>query len=115
MSLKPHNDRVVVKRLEEPEVKKGGIIIPDTAKEKPREGELIVDAMEKVGKDGVITVEEAKGVETTPGIIDPTKVVRSALENAASIAGLMITTECLITEAPEKEKKPGPPAPPEDY
>jgi chaperonin GroEL len=49
------------------------------------------------------------------GIIDPTKVVRSALENAASIAGLMITTECLITEAPEKEKKPGPPMPPEDY
>ncbi len=38
------------------------------------------------------------------GIIDPTKVVRTALENAASIAGLMVTTECLITEAPEKEK-----------
>jgi len=49
------------------------------------------------------------------GIIDPTKVVRTALENAASIAGLMVTTECLVTEAPEKEKKAGPPAPPEDY
>jgi chaperonin GroEL len=49
------------------------------------------------------------------GIIDPTKVVRTALENASSIAGLMVTTECLVTEVPEKEKKAGPPAPPEDY
>ncbi|HOE62496.1 MAG TPA: chaperonin GroEL [Candidatus Sumerlaeota bacterium] len=39
------------------------------------------------------------------GVIDPTKVVRSALQNAASIAGLLLTTECLITEIPEKEKK----------
>jgi chaperonin GroEL len=51
----------------------------------------------------------------TAGIIDPTKVVRSALENAASIAGLMVTTECLVAEAPEKEKKPATPPPPEDY
>jgi chaperonin GroEL len=49
------------------------------------------------------------------GIIDPTKVVRTALENAASIAGLMVTTECLIAEAPEKEKKPATPTPPEEY
>jgi chaperonin GroEL len=38
------------------------------------------------------------------GIIDPTKVTRSALQNAASIAGLLLTTEALITEIPEKEK-----------
>ena len=38
------------------------------------------------------------------GIIDPTKVTRSALQNAASIAGLLLTTECMITEIPEKEK-----------
>ncbi|MGQ9708785.1 MAG: chaperonin GroEL [bacterium] len=43
------------------------------------------------------------------GIIDPTKVTRVALQNAASVAGLMITTECAITEIPEKEKTP--PAP----
>uniref|UniRef100_A0A7V3PTL8 Chaperonin GroEL n=1 Tax=candidate division WOR-3 bacterium TaxID=2052148 RepID=A0A7V3PTL8_UNCW3 len=43
------------------------------------------------------------------GIIDPTKVTRVALQNAASVAGLMITTECAITELPEKEKTP--PAP----
>ena len=43
MSLKvrPLHDRVLVKRLEEQEVKKGGIIIPDTAKEKPQEGEVV--------------------------------------------------------------------------
>ncbi|NLN20228.1 MAG: hypothetical protein GX162_13300, partial [Firmicutes bacterium] len=40
--------------------------------------------------------------------IDPTKVTRSALENAASIAGLILTTECLIAEEPEEEQ-PMPP------
>jgi chaperonin GroEL len=38
------------------------------------------------------------------GIIDPTKVSRSALQNAASVAGLLLTTEALITEIPEKRK-----------
>jgi chaperonin GroEL len=37
------------------------------------------------------------------GIIDPAKVTRSALENAASVAGMILTTEALVTEAPEKE------------
>ena len=45
------------------------------------------------------------------GIIDPTKVVRLALKNAASVASLMITTECLIADKPEK-KAPYPPMPP---
>jgi chaperonin GroEL len=44
------------------------------------------------------------------GIIDPAKVTRSALQNAASIAGLVLTTECLIAEEP-KEEEPMPPAP----
>ena len=39
------------------------------------------------------------------GIIDPTKVTRSALQNAASVAGLMLTTEVMITELPEDDKK----------
>ena len=38
------------------------------------------------------------------GIIDPTKVTRSALQNASSIAGLLLTTECCVTELPEKDK-----------
>ncbi|MFI5357161.1 MAG: chaperonin GroEL [Opitutales bacterium] len=40
------------------------------------------------------------------GVVDPTKVTRTALQNAASIAGLLLTTECMITEIPEKEKAP---------
>jgi len=43
------------------------------------------------------------------GIIDPTKVVRCALQNAASVAGLMLTTEVMITELPEEKKEPGMP------
>jgi chaperonin GroES len=52
MKLKPLNDRVVVKRLEEKEAKKGSIIIPDTAKEKPQEGEVIAVGPGKLTKDG---------------------------------------------------------------
>jgi len=48
------------------------------------------------------------------GVIDPTKVVRLALQNAASVAGLMITTEALITEKPEKKKKQAMPEMAED-
>ncbi|HYB55225.1 MAG TPA: chaperonin GroEL, partial [Alphaproteobacteria bacterium] len=43
------------------------------------------------------------------GIIDPTKVVRTALQDAASIAGLLVTTEAMVAERPEK--KPAPPMP----
>ncbi|MEW6103775.1 MAG: TCP-1/cpn60 chaperonin family protein, partial [bacterium] len=44
------------------------------------------------------------------GIIDPAKVTRVALQNAVSVSGLLLTTECLVTEIPEKEKMP--PMPP---
>jgi chaperonin GroES len=52
MKLRPLHDRVLIKRLEEKEVKKGGIIIPDTAKEKPQEGEVIAVGPGKVTDDG---------------------------------------------------------------
>ncbi len=52
MRVKPLHDRILVKRLEEKEMKKGGIIIPDTAKEKPQEGEVIAVGPGKVGDDG---------------------------------------------------------------
>jgi chaperonin GroEL len=42
------------------------------------------------------------------GVVDPTKVTRSALQNASSIAGLLLTTEAVVTELPEKEKAPAP-------
>jgi chaperonin GroEL len=43
------------------------------------------------------------------GIIDPTKVVRAALQDAASVAGLLVTTEALVVDAPERKAPPGPP------
>jgi len=46
------------------------------------------------------------------GVLDPTKVVRCALINASSIASLLLTTECLVTEVPEKDKQPSPGMPP---
>ena len=46
------------------------------------------------------------------GILDPTKVVRTALQNAASIAGLLITTECSVAEAPKKSDDAGGGMPP---
>jgi len=50
--LRPLHDRVLVKRIEEEEVRRGGIIIPDTAKEKPQEGKVIAVGSGKVGDDG---------------------------------------------------------------
>ena len=41
------------------------------------------------------------------GIVDPAKVTRSALQNAASIGGMILTTECLITDKPEEKKEGG--------
>jgi chaperonin GroES len=52
MKIRPLHDRIVVKRQEEREVKKGGIIIPDTAKEKPQEGKVIAVGTGRVNEDG---------------------------------------------------------------
>jgi chaperonin GroES len=52
MKIRPLHDRVLVKRLEEQETKRGGIIIPDTAKEKPQEGKVIAVGNGKVADDG---------------------------------------------------------------
>lgn len=52
MKIRPLQDRILVKRLEEKEIKKGGIIIPDTAKEKPQEGEVVAVGPGKIGEDG---------------------------------------------------------------
>src|SRR3989454_884340 len=74
------------------------------------EGALIVEEVKKrKGNEGY---DVAKGEYTDlvkAGIVDPTKVTRSALQNAASIAGLLLTTEALVTEIPEKEKAPAMP------
>jgi chaperonin GroEL len=90
--------------------------------------EPIRQIAENAGIDGPIVVQKVRdgngpfgfNAETeeyedlmTAGIIDPTKVTRIALQNAASIAGLMVTTECMVTEIPEKEKTP--PMPPHGH
>ena len=69
------------------------------------EGSVIVEAVKKSkGNEGynVATGEYEDLVKA--GIVDPKKVTRMALQNAASIAGLLLTTECLITDIPEKDK-----------
>ena len=52
MKVRPLNDRILVKRLEEEEMTKGGIIIPDSAKEKPAEGEVIAVGKGKINDNG---------------------------------------------------------------
>lgn len=52
MKVKPLNDRVLVIRVDKENMSKGGIIIPDTAKEKPREGKVVAVGPGKIGEDG---------------------------------------------------------------
>jgi chaperonin GroEL len=74
------------------------------------EGSVIVEKVKNEKKTVGFDCEKEEYVDMfEAGIIDPTKVTRSALQNAASIAGLLLTTEALVTEIPEK--KPAPPAP----
>jgi chaperonin GroES len=54
MKIRPLQDRVIVKRVEEEEKTKGGIIIPDSAKEKPIEGKVIAAGNGKLGEDGKV-------------------------------------------------------------
>jgi chaperonin GroES len=62
MQIRPLHDRLIVKRLEEEEKTKGGIIIPDSAKEKPIEGKVIAVGEGKLNKDGKkIPLEVKKG------------------------------------------------------
>jgi chaperonin GroEL len=76
------------------------------------DGAIIVDKVrsESDGAVGFNADEEKVHNLVDAGVIDPTKVVRVAIQNASSIAGLLLTTEALISELPEK-KKAGPPMP----
>ncbi|TMA78744.1 MAG: co-chaperone GroES [Deltaproteobacteria bacterium] len=60
MKIRPLQDRVIVKRIEEEEKTKGGIIIPDTAKEKPQEGKVIAVGKGKANDDGKVTPLDVK-------------------------------------------------------
>ncbi len=112
-------------KIDDPDEKTGAKIV-QKALEAP-----LRQIAENSGLDGAVVVQKVKESDNVnfgfnaendkyedlvkAGIIDPTKVVRSALENASSMAALLLTTEALITEKPEKkeEKSPTPPPYPE--
>jgi chaperonin GroEL len=76
------------------------------------EGSVVVEAVKgKTGSQGFNALTEKYEDLLQAGVIDPTKVVRIALENASSVASLLLTTEALIAEKPKEEKNP-PPMPP---
>jgi chaperonin GroES len=60
MSLRPLHDRILVERLEEEAVSKGGIIIPDSAKEKPQRGKVVAAGKGKVSEDGAVRPLDVK-------------------------------------------------------
>jgi chaperonin GroEL len=70
--------------------------------------------LEKEGSFGFNAETEEYCDLVQQGIVDPTKVVRVALQNAASLAGILLTTEAVVTELPEPKKKAAAPMP-EDY
>jgi chaperonin GroEL len=69
------------------------------------EGSVVVDAVRKQEPGNGYDAQKGEYTDMfVAGIIDPAKVTRSALENAASVAGLLLTTETIVTDIPEKEK-----------
>lgn len=82
MKVTPLHDRVLLKRLEEREVKKGGIIIPDTAKEKPQEAEVIEVGKGRVTEDGkVVPLDVKKGDKVLIGKFSGTEVMIGDIEH----------------------------------
>ncbi len=73
------------------------------------EGAVVVEQVKKSKGSTGYNVATGEYVDLVKaGVIDPTKVTRSALQNASSIAALLLTTECMVTEIPEKEKPAAP-------
>jgi chaperonin GroEL len=118
--LRAQNDLQKTVKGEKNEDRAIGIRIVSRALEEP-----IRQIANNAGEEGSVVVNKVRDLEITKGfdaqnekytdmvkagIIDPTKVVRYALQNAASIASLMLTTEALISEVPEERKEPAMPA-----
>ncbi len=103
--------RIVKKALEEP--------LKQIAYNAGYEGTLVVEEVKKLGEKNENTGFNALTGEYVDmyeaGIIDPTKVVRSAIQNAASISGLLLTTEAIVVEKKEKEKEKEVPSMPEEF
>ncbi len=103
--------KIVKKALEEP--------LKQIAYNAGYEGTLVVEEVKRRGKDNINIGFDALTGEYvdmfSAGIIDPTKVERVALQNAASISSLLLTTEAIVVEKKEKEKAPATPNLPEEY
>ena len=107
----------VLDTLQVSDEQKFGVMIIRRAIEEPlrqivanagEEGSIIVQKIrEGSGNFGFNAATGQYGDLVAQGVIDPVKVVRSALQNAASVAGLMLTTECLVAEKPKDEKAAG--------
>jgi chaperonin GroEL len=110
--------------VDEPDVRTGVRIVRRALEEPLRriaenagvEGAIVVGEVEQLkGNKGFNAVNGQFEDLVAAGIIDPTKVVRTALQNAASIAGLLLTTEAAITEMPEPKKATPPMQGGDDY
>lgn len=89
--------RIVRRAVEEP--------LKTIASNAGKDGSVIVEEVKKLSGTMGYNAEEDQYVDMVKaGIIDPTKVTRSALQNATSVASLLLTTECVITEKPKKEE-----------
>ena len=99
--------RIVLKALEEP--------VRQIAANAGLEGSVIVENIKRAGKIGYgfNALKEEYGDMISAGIVDPTKVTRSALQNAASIAAMVLTTESLVADKKEPTPPPAAPAMPE--
>jgi len=92
--------RIVKRALEEP--------LRQIANNAGHEGSVVVNRVKELESNKGFDAQSESFVDmVSAGIIDPTKVVRIALQNATSVAGLMLTTEALVSEVPEKETKGG--------
>jgi len=104
LKLDVHSDieigvRIVKRALEEP--------LRQIADNAGYEGSVVVEKVKEKGRNmGFNALTEQYEDMVKSGVLDPTKVVRIALQNAGSIAGLLLTTEGLVSEIPEKEKEP---------
>jgi len=112
-------------KFDDPDEKTGAMIVKKALEAPLRQ------IAENSGLDGAVVVQKVRESDNPnfgfnaekddfedlveAGIIDPTKVVRSALENASSMAALLLTTESLITEIPEKKEKTATPPPYPEY
>ncbi len=96
--------KILKRALEEP--------IRQIAKNAGKDGSVIAaEVLKREGNEGYNAFEDKYEDLMQAGIVDPTKVVRSALENAVSAASMLLTTECIVGEKPEEKKESSPPPP----